>query len=95
LYFPEEHPKKLDQDEIIDILDQSKASKWHEAIVIPKLIFLKSLMKNQIFTSKNLHGDTQRNGGKRKWIITHPERKRFLSKTCFGVKKMWFSRKLR
>jgi hypothetical protein len=26
LYFPEETPKQLDQDEIIEILDQSKAS---------------------------------------------------------------------
>jgi hypothetical protein len=25
LYFPEENPKQLDQDEIIDILDQAKA----------------------------------------------------------------------
>jgi hypothetical protein len=35
LYFPEENPKQLDQDEIIKILDQSKARvpEWHEAIV--------------------------------------------------------------
>jgi hypothetical protein len=25
LYFPEENPKQLDQDEIIEILDQAKA----------------------------------------------------------------------
>jgi hypothetical protein len=33
LYFPEENPKQLDQDEIIEILEQSKAPEWHEAMV--------------------------------------------------------------
>jgi hypothetical protein len=35
LYFPEEHPKQLDQDEIIEILHQSHAwySEWHGAMV--------------------------------------------------------------
>jgi hypothetical protein len=36
LYFPEEHPKQLDQDEkIIEILDQAKARdhEWHEAML--------------------------------------------------------------
>jgi hypothetical protein len=35
LYFPEESPKQLDQDEIIEILDQAKARypEWHEAMV--------------------------------------------------------------
>jgi hypothetical protein len=35
VYFPEEHSKQLDQDEIIEILDQSKAvyPEWHEAMV--------------------------------------------------------------
>jgi hypothetical protein len=35
LYFPEENPNQLDQDEIIEILDQAKASvpEWHEAMV--------------------------------------------------------------
>jgi hypothetical protein len=33
LYFPEEKPKKLDLDEIIEILDQAEASEWHEAMV--------------------------------------------------------------
>jgi hypothetical protein len=37
LYFPEENPKKLDQDEIIDILDQAKASEWHESMVNAKI----------------------------------------------------------
>jgi hypothetical protein len=35
LYFPEENPKQLDQDEIIEILDQFKAvdPEWHEAMI--------------------------------------------------------------
>jgi NACalpha-BTF3-like transcription factor len=35
LYFPEENPKQLDQDDIIEILDQAKARypEWHEAMV--------------------------------------------------------------
>jgi hypothetical protein len=33
LYFPEEYPKQLDQDEIIEILDQAKAPEWHEVMV--------------------------------------------------------------
>jgi hypothetical protein len=33
LYFAEENPKQLDQDEIIEILDQAKAPEWHEAMV--------------------------------------------------------------
>jgi hypothetical protein len=33
LYFPEENPKQLDQDEIIEILDQAKAPEWHAPMV--------------------------------------------------------------
>jgi hypothetical protein len=33
LYFPEENPKQLDQDEIIEILDQAKAPEWLEKMV--------------------------------------------------------------
>jgi hypothetical protein len=40
-YFPEENPKKLDQDEIIEILDQDKAPKWHEAMVNVNIDILK------------------------------------------------------
>jgi hypothetical protein len=29
----EKHLKQLDQDKIIEILDQAKPSKWHEAMV--------------------------------------------------------------
>jgi hypothetical protein len=35
LYFTEENPKQLDQDETIEILDQAKAGypEWHEAMM--------------------------------------------------------------
>jgi hypothetical protein len=33
LYFPEEKPKQLDQDEIIEILDQAKAPELHEVML--------------------------------------------------------------
>jgi hypothetical protein len=33
MYFPEEKPKQLDQDEMIEILDQAKSPEWHEAMV--------------------------------------------------------------
>jgi hypothetical protein len=33
LYFPEENPNQLDQDEIIEILDQAKAPEWYKAMV--------------------------------------------------------------
>jgi hypothetical protein len=32
LHFLDKNPKKLDQDEIIEILDQAKASELHEAM---------------------------------------------------------------
>jgi hypothetical protein len=43
LYFPEENPKQLDQDKLIEILDQDKASypKWHKAMVNSNMIFWK------------------------------------------------------
>jgi hypothetical protein len=39
LYFPEENPKQLDQDEFIEILDQAKVwnPEWHEATVNAKI----------------------------------------------------------
>jgi hypothetical protein len=37
LYLPEENPKQLDQDEIIESLDQAKAPEWHEAMVNAKI----------------------------------------------------------
>jgi hypothetical protein len=33
LYFTEENPKQLDQDEIIEILDQGKAPEWNEVML--------------------------------------------------------------
>jgi hypothetical protein len=33
LFFPEENPKQLDQDEIVEILDQAKLPEWHAAMV--------------------------------------------------------------
>jgi hypothetical protein len=36
LYFPEENPKQLDQDEIIENLDQARAPEWHEALTFLK-----------------------------------------------------------
>jgi hypothetical protein len=33
MYFPEENPKQLNQDDIIEILDQVKAPEWHKAMV--------------------------------------------------------------
>jgi hypothetical protein len=48
LYFPEENPKQLDQDEIIEMLDQAKAMdpEWHEAMVNANIDILTCLMKN-------------------------------------------------
>jgi hypothetical protein len=46
-YFPEENPKQLDQDEIIEILDQGKATtELYEAMVNAKIDILKCLMRN-------------------------------------------------
>jgi hypothetical protein len=33
LYFPEENPKQLDHNEVIEILDQAKAPEWHAVMV--------------------------------------------------------------
>jgi hypothetical protein len=38
LYFPEENPKQLDHDEIIEILDQAKAPEWHEAMMNENIV---------------------------------------------------------
>jgi hypothetical protein len=51
LYFPEENPKQLDQDEIIEILDQVKAPEWHEAMVNANIDILKCFMKNKFLIS--------------------------------------------
>jgi hypothetical protein len=49
LYFPEDEPKELDQDEIIEILNQVNARnpEWYEAMVNAKIdIFEMSYEKN-------------------------------------------------
>jgi hypothetical protein len=33
LFFPEEYPTPLTQDEIIKILDQAKSPNWHETMI--------------------------------------------------------------
>jgi hypothetical protein len=53
LYFPEENPKQLDQDEIIEILDQAKAPEWYEAMVNANIDILKCLMKNLCLISND------------------------------------------
>jgi hypothetical protein len=54
LYFPEDNPKQLDQDEIIEILNQAKAPEWHAAMVAATLILLPCLMKNPCLTSQSI-----------------------------------------
>jgi hypothetical protein len=49
LYFTEENPKQLDQDEIIEIFDQAKDRnpEWHESMVNTNIeIFEKFYEKN-------------------------------------------------
>jgi hypothetical protein len=48
LYFLEENPKQLDQDEIIEILDQAMAwdPEWHEAMVNANIDIFECLIKN-------------------------------------------------
>jgi hypothetical protein len=56
LYFPEENPKQLVQDEIIEILHQAKTldPEWHEGMkqwLMKTFTFLKCSMKNQFLIS--------------------------------------------
>jgi hypothetical protein len=44
--FPEETPKQLDQDEIIEILDQAQVRNGMKQWLMPTLTFLKCLMTN-------------------------------------------------
>jgi hypothetical protein len=37
LYFPEEFPTQLDQDEMFEILDQSKSPEWHAAMILANI----------------------------------------------------------
>jgi hypothetical protein len=47
IVFPEEKANQLNQDEIIEIMDQSKARnpEWHAAILMPTLKFFKMSYK--------------------------------------------------
>jgi hypothetical protein len=54
LYFPEENPKQLDQDEIIEILDQSKASEWHEAMVNANIDIFGKSYEESVYYFKRL-----------------------------------------
>jgi hypothetical protein len=51
LYFPEENPKQLDQDETIETLDQAKAPECHEAMVNANIDIFKCFMKNMCLIS--------------------------------------------
>jgi hypothetical protein len=54
LYFSEENPKQLDQDEIIDILDQAKAPEWHEAMVNENIDIFEMTYEESVFYFKRL-----------------------------------------
>jgi hypothetical protein len=56
MYFPEENPKQLDQDEIIEILDQTKAGypEWHEAIVNAKIDIFEMSYEESVSYFKHL-----------------------------------------
>jgi hypothetical protein len=56
LYFPEENPKQVDQDEIIEILDQAKAMdpEWHEAMVNANIDIFEMYYEESLFYFKRL-----------------------------------------
>jgi hypothetical protein len=56
LYFPEENPKQLDQDEIIEILDQAKVwnPEWHEAMVNAKIDIFEMTYEESVSYFKRL-----------------------------------------
>jgi hypothetical protein len=56
LYFSEENPKQLDQDEIIEILDQAKAMdpEWHEAMVNANIDFFEMSYEESVSYFKRL-----------------------------------------
>jgi hypothetical protein len=69
LYFPEEYPKQLDQDEIIEILDQAKAvdPEWYEAMINAKIdIFEMSYDESESYFKlmDNLEKIRRKNGPK-------------------------------
>jgi hypothetical protein len=64
LYFPEENHKQLDQDEIIEILDQSKARdpEWHEAMVNANIDIFEMIYEKSVFYFKCLEKIRRTNG---------------------------------
>jgi hypothetical protein len=56
LYFPEEIPKQLDQDKIIEILDQAKAvdPEWHEAMMNAKIDIFEMSYQESVSYFKHL-----------------------------------------
>jgi hypothetical protein len=56
LYFPEENPKQLDQDEIIEILDQAKARdlEWHKVLVNANIDIFEMSYKESVSYFKRL-----------------------------------------
>jgi hypothetical protein len=54
LYFPEENPKQLDQDEIIEILDQAKAPEWHAAMVAANIDIVSMTYEESVAYFKRL-----------------------------------------
>jgi hypothetical protein len=56
LYFLEENPKELDQDEIIEILDQANSTvpDWHGAVVDANIDFLEMTHEESVSYFRNL-----------------------------------------
>jgi hypothetical protein len=54
LYFPEENPKQLDQDEVIEISDQTKAPEWHEAMVNASIDIFEMFYEESVSYFKSL-----------------------------------------
>jgi hypothetical protein len=55
LYFPEENHKRLDQDEIIEILDQAKDPEWHEAMVNANIDIFEMSYEESVSHFKRVH----------------------------------------
>jgi hypothetical protein len=56
LYSPEENPKKLDPDEIIELLDQAKAAdpEWLEAMVNNNIDIFEMSYEESVYNFKHL-----------------------------------------
>jgi hypothetical protein len=53
LFFSEDFPKQLDQEEIVEALNQEKALERHEAMVAANIDTLKRIMKNPFPKSRD------------------------------------------